>query len=133
MTKTNDQSRQFWLDNAQWQIEQGRIALSKGDRWAYESHMNEVACSQDRLAEFDVIQIKAAKDNAAWHGYDRGSIPDSAAIDFLQWYHNRNTNCASVEEAKRVGLLGLATNGIRQQASFWEEAIAFRQTNGKEA
>jgi len=42
----------------------------------------------------------------------------------LQWYHNHKTDCASVEEAKRVGLLGLATNGISQQVAFWEEAIA---------
>ena len=123
MDKKQEQSRQYWLDNAQWQIEQGRIALNKGDRWSYEAHMNEVTCSQNRLSELDVIQIEAAKDNAALHGYDRESIPDSAAIKFLQWYHNQHTSCASVEEAKRVGLLGLTTNGIKQQASFWREAL----------
>ena len=75
-------------------------------------------------AAFTQNQIEAAKDNAALHGYDRGSISDSVAIDFLQWYHNHKTDCASVEEAARLGLLGLFANGIEQQVAFWEEAIA---------
>ena len=73
---------------------------------------------------FTQNQIEAAKDNAALHGYDRGSISDSVAIDFLHWYHNHKTDCASVEEAVRLGLLGLFANGIEQQVAFWEEAIA---------
>lgn len=75
-------------------------------------------------AAFTQDQIEAAKDNAAWHGYDRGSIPDSVAIEFLQWHHNHKTDCTSVEEAARVGLLGLFANGPSQQVAFWEEAIA---------
>jgi|GEM_PF-1584900 len=74
-------------------------------------------------AAFTQDQIEAAKDNAVLHGYDRALISDSVAIEFLQWYHNHKTDCASVEEAARVGLLGLATNGISQQVAFWEEAI----------
>ena len=75
-------------------------------------------------AAFTQDQIDAAKDNAAWHGYDRALISDSMAIEFLQWHHNHRTDCASVEEAARVGLLGLSANGIEQQVAFWEEAIA---------
>ena len=75
------------------------------------------------MSEFTQDQIEAAKDNAALHGYDRGSISDSVAIEFLQWYHNHKTSCASIEEAMRVGLLGLATPLPSQQVAFWEEAI----------
>jgi len=78
----------------------------------------------EKKAAFTQDQIEAAKDNAALHGYDRGSISDSVAIEFLQWYHDHKTDCASIEEAARVGLLGLAANGIEQQVAFWEEAIA---------
>jgi len=55
MPKTKEQSRQYWIDNAQWQIKQARIARANNQRSSYLAHMAEVKASQDALFELDAI------------------------------------------------------------------------------
>jgi len=55
MTKTKDESRQYWIDNAQWQIKQARIARANNRKSEYLAHMAEVRASQDALFELDAI------------------------------------------------------------------------------
>ena len=58
MAKTKDQLRQYWIDNAQWQIKQGRIARANNRKAEYLSHMAEVKVSQDALFELDNVSIE---------------------------------------------------------------------------
>ena len=67
-------------------------------------------------------QVQAAKENAALHGH-RVAVSDETAIEFLDWFHSHATPRNSVEDAKRAGLMGLCTNGVRQQEVVWLEIL----------
>jgi hypothetical protein len=71
-------------------------------------------------------QIKAAFNSAALLGFPEPSREE--AIAFLDWYFSAKTEYSSVEEAKRAGLLGLVTNGVRQQAAYWKELYELKPT-----
>lgn len=66
-------------------------------------------------------QIAAAYENARLHGLE--CPDDETASQFLDWYHSAKTEYSSIEEAERIGLSGLSTNGIRQQEDFWQENL----------
>lgn len=74
-----------------------------------------------RKTIYQESQIKGAYDNARLLGFPKPTREQ--AIAFLDWYFAHATRCSSVAEAMRQGLLGLATNGIRQQESYWQNVF----------
>lgn len=67
-------------------------------------------------------QIKAAKENAALHGF-KSVVSDSLAIAFLDWYFSAKTEYSSIEEACCFSLSELTTNGHDQQIAFWQDYL----------
>jgi len=57
--------------------------------------------------DYSQIQIKAAKENAQLHGYDRIPVSDKGAEKFLDWYLNDKNY-----------------NRINEQREYWKQTFS---------
>jgi hypothetical protein len=82
---------------------------------------------QGLLMKYTEREMRAAKHNAKLHKIYL-EISDEQAFAFLDWYHSHVIDVDSIDEAIRIGLLGLNTGGIRQQIAAWEDILGRMST-----